>query len=185
MMNTTLTIKSGKGLSYGVVSELAAFFDVVPGHEEALREACQRFAVTVKNTDPEKFQKAGMRDVRFVMFDNDRRLILLTTFETDWEPYVDDAIIVIGPEHWRDWQQHCLGFDQYTSQPGLDVLRASLQAAQTPATAYYNVLGDYTIPQIKKALRLEQAFQQTLDDSAAVQALQHPALKLLLDQAAD
>jgi hypothetical protein len=184
-MNTTVSKKSGKGLSHGVVSELAAFFDVVPGHEEALREACERFGKVVLAADPQKLQKAGLRDVRFVMFDNDRRVQLLTTFETDWEPYVDDAIMVIGPEHWRDWQQHCVGFDKYKSEPGLATLRASLQAAQISATAYYNMLAEYTIPQIKKALRVEQAFQQALDDPAAVQALQQPALKPLLDQAAD
>jgi hypothetical protein len=47
------------------------------------------------------------------------------------------------------------------------------------------MFADYTTAQIKKALRLEQAFQQMLDDPAAVEALQHPALKPLLDQAAD
>lgn len=184
-MDTTNNKKSGKGLSSGVVSELAAFFDVIPGHEQALRAACERFAVTVSKTDPMKFQKAGMRDVRFVIFDDDRRVQMLTTFETDWEPYVDDAVMVIGPEHWRDWQQHCVGFDQFKSQPSLAVLRAQLQANQVRAAAYYNILGDYTVPQIKKALRLEKAFQQVLDDPAAAQALQHPALKSLLEQAAD
>lgn len=177
--------KSGKGLSSGVVSELAAFFEVVPGHEKAIREACERFAVTVSKTDPQKFQKAGMRDVRFVLFDDDRRVQMLTTFETDWEPYVDDAVMVIGPEHWRDWQQHCVGFDQYKSAPGLAVLRQSLQDHQVRAAAYYNILGDYTIPQIKKALQVEKALQQVLDDPAAAQALQHPALKPLLEQASD
>lgn len=184
-MDTTNNKKSGKGLSSGVVSELAAFFDVIPGHEQALREACERFAVTVSKTDPMKFQKAGMRDVRFVIFDDDRRVQMLTTFETDWEPYVDDAVMVIGPEHWRDWQQHCVGFDQFKAQPSLAVLRNQLQSAQVRAAAYYNILGDYTVPQIKKALRVEQALQQVLDDPAAVQALQHPALKPLLEQAAD
>lgn len=184
-MNTINDKKSGKGLRSGVVSELAAFFKVVPGHEKAIREACERFAVTVSKTDPLKFQKAGMRDVRFVIFDNDTRIQMLTTFETDWEPYVDDAVMVIGPEHWRDWQQHCVGFDQFKSQPSLAVLRQQLQDNQIRAAAYYNILGDYTIPQIKKALRVEKAFQQVLDDPAAAQALQHPALKPLLEQAAD
>jgi hypothetical protein len=38
---------------------------------------------------------------------------------------------------------------------------------------------------LKKAQRLQQAFQQVLDDPAAQEALQHPALKPLLEQAAD
>jgi hypothetical protein len=184
-MNTTTNQKSGKGLSSGVVSELAAFFQVKPGQEEVLRTACERFAVTVANTDSMRFQKAGMRDVRFVMFDNDQRLLLLTTFETDWVPYVDDAFMVIGLEHWRDWQQHTVESEGFKTKPSLVEMRDALQSSQIPAAAYYNVLADYTIPQIKKALRMERAFQQVLDDPAAAELLQHPTLKPLLEQAAD
>jgi hypothetical protein len=42
-----------------------------------------------------------------------------------------------------------------------------------------------TMTQIFKAQRLQEAFQQVLDDPAAEEALQHPALKPLLEQAAD
>jgi predicted type IV restriction endonuclease len=41
------------------------------------------------------------------------------------------------------------------------------------------------MPQIKKAQRLQQAFQKVLDDPDAEEALKHPALKPLLEQAAD
>ena len=64
-------------------------------------------------------------------------------------------------------------------------LKAIIQKVQTPATTYFNALSDLTIPQIRKAQRLQQAFQQVLDDPAAEKALQHPALKPLLEQAAD
>jgi hypothetical protein len=42
-----------------------------------------------------------------------------------------------------------------------------------------------TVKQVWKALALQQAFQQVLDTPGAAEALQHPALKPLLDQAAD
>ena len=50
---------------------------------------------------------------------------------------------------------------------------------------YFNALSDITIPQAKKAQRLQQAFQKVLDNPDAEKALQHPALKPLLEQAAD
>lgn len=28
------------------------------------------------------------------------------TFETEWDPYVDDAILLIGMEVFLDWLQH-------------------------------------------------------------------------------
>jgi hypothetical protein len=177
--------KSGKGQRHGVVSELAAFYHVKPGHADAMREAIKQFREAIGNIDPMALQKAGLRDHRFVMFDNDQRLVLLNTFETDWVPYADDALQVIAPEHWLSWQQHTVESDNIKGVPTLADLRQLLWDGQTGATTYWNMFADYTTAQIKKALRLEQAFQQMLDDPAAVEALQHPALKPLLDQAAD
>jgi hypothetical protein len=41
------------------------------------------------------------------------------------------------------------------------------------------------VKQIRKALRVNEAFQRVLDDPGAADALRHPALKPLLDEAAD
>ena len=56
---------------------------------------------------------------------------------------------------------------------------------QSPATGYFNNLREWTMPEIVKAQRVQAAFQRVLDDPAAEEALQHPALKPLLEQAAD
>jgi hypothetical protein len=42
-----------------------------------------------------------------------------------------------------------------------------------------------TVNEIEKALRDEKVFQRVLDDPGAAEALQHPALKPVLDLAAD
>ena len=41
--------------------------------------------------------KTGLRDVRFVIFDNGRRMLFATAFETDWNNYIDDAV----PDRWH------------------------------------------------------------------------------------
>ena len=65
------------------------------------------------------------------------------------------------------------------------IFKQILQDLQIPAVAYANSLGQYTMPQVTKAARVDQAFQQVLDDPAGAAALQaSPALKPLLDQAA-
>ena len=46
-------------------------------------------------------------------------------------------------------------------------------------------LPEPTVQQILKALAVQKAFQQVLDTPGAAEALQQPALKPLLDQAAD
>jgi hypothetical protein len=205
MTETQITVKSGKGISDGVVSELTVFFGVQPGHEEQLRAACQRFADELHAASPESHLEVGLRSWKHVIFDNGRRLMLVTSFDTDWDPYVDDAVSNIGVERWIDWMQHTVEAEELaaalggTGRPGerssaeLEQavaagsarLKQVLQAAQVPAITYFDALADLTMSEIRKAQRVEQAFQQVLDDPAAPEALQQPALAPLLEQAAD
>jgi len=63
-------------------------------------------------------------------------------------------------------------------------LKAFIGGAQQTAAAYArNYPG--TVKEIRKSQRVNTAFQQVLDHSDAAEALQHPALKPLLDEAAD
>jgi hypothetical protein len=62
-------------------------------------------------------------------------------------------------------------------------LKTFILGAQVTAAAYArNYPG--TVKEIRKAERSDKAFQQVLDDPNAAEALQHPALKPLLDEAA-
>jgi hypothetical protein len=199
------TKKSGKGNSHGVISEVSAYMTVKPGHEEEARAAAFRFGEMLRKSDWKDLQKTGLRDARLVNFDNGRRLMFASGFETEWDPYVDDAILVVGLQHFLDWLQHTVEAEELVAsvkslagdvdendpayaekvKPAGAQLKAVIQKIQTPAITYFNALSDLTLPQIKKAQRLQEAFQQVLDDPAAQEALQHPALKPLLAQAAD
>jgi hypothetical protein len=205
-MTSAVTRKSGQGLSYGMVSELATYWNVLPGHEDELRAATQRFADVLSNVPLEKNIATGLRDSRHVIFDNGTRLMWATTFESDWDPYFDD-FVQIGIEHFVDWLQHTAqgtdvnawiessgGVEAFdTARPDVEAhvqrtvggLKAIVQSVQSPATGYYNNLSTWTMTQIIKAQRLQDAFQQVLDTPGAEEALQHPALKPLLEQAAD
>src|ERR671925_293317 len=106
-MTTTLSQKSGKGTSDGVVSELTTFFTVKPGHAEELRAACERFNKLMHEPEwLQQAQKSGLREWRQVIFDNGQRLLFMTSFEADWDPYIDDAVLVIGIDHIIDWLKH-------------------------------------------------------------------------------
>jgi hypothetical protein len=204
---TELSVKSGKGIRDGVVSELAAFFRVKPGCEDQLREACLRFADSLRQVPDADVQKIGLRDSRHVIFDNGTKLLWTTTFETDWDPYLDDAMLLFGVDNFISWMRYIEEATELTAwlneAGGADALRRPveerretvaqfggglkriIQSVQVPASGYYNALADQTVPQIRKAERVEQAFQKVLDDPAAEQALGNPALKPLLDEAAD
>ncbi|MGQ0575929.1 MAG: hypothetical protein ACT4RN_17240 [Pseudonocardia sp.] len=203
-----MDVKSGKGIRDGVVSELAAFFRVKPGEEEELRAACARFADALRAVSELDNQKIGLRDSRHVIFDDGRRLMWTTTFETDWDPYLDDAMMIFGVDNFIDWMKHIEEAEvlkEWMAQAGgRDALNETrpevkaktvavysgglkkiIQSAQVPASGYFNPLGGHTMPQIRKNDRVASAFQAVLDDPAAEQALTQPALKPLLAEAAD
>ncbi|MGH3336126.1 MAG: hypothetical protein ACRDOZ_09935 [Nocardioides sp.] len=209
-MTTTTTPttdkKTGGGLSDGVVSELATFWNVLPGHEDDLRAATERFADTLRSVPRDKNLHTGLRDQRHVIFAGGTQLMWATTFENDWDPYFED-FVQIGLHHFLDWMQHTTqythvatwleesgGAEQFRlDNPDLEAqmkrsvpgLKAIVQSVRSPATGYFNNLREFTMPEIVKAQRVNEAFQQVLDDPAAEEALAHPALKPLLEEAAD
>jgi len=198
----TTNTKSGKGLIDNVSSELAAFFDVLPGHEDQLVEALQRFEKTIRDTPPAETIKTGLRSTRHVLFNDGRTLLWATTFETDWDPYLDDALLVVGPDKFIDWMQHteqgeiiidwfernggAAGFDKSRDDYDEIALKASpelrriIQSRQVPAVSYFESLSPWTMPQVIGSATLREAFDQVLEHPDAEQALQHPALAPLL-----
>jgi hypothetical protein len=196
-MTATMSKKSGKGTSHGVVSELTTYFTVKPGHEEEMRAACERFNTYLHGLDPMIAQKSGLREWRQALVENGQRLLFMTSFEADWDPYIDDAVLVIGIDHIIDWLRHTVEAETYhdellpvvaAARQGIAntaVLKKILQGVQVQASSYWDALSNQTVPEIRKAQRLQQAFQRVLDNPEAADALQHPALKPLLEQAAD
>lgn len=174
--------KSGLGQTSGIVSELTAFLTVKEGREADLRAAAQRFNAQIDQAPREALRKIGIRNMRLVIYDDGRRLLWTTSFETDWDPYIDDALMLLGITSWTDWLQYTNEFPG--TQPTNAEVKAFIQSAQTPATAFFDALGDATMPQIWKAQQLSAAFQQVLDDPLAEEVLAHPALAPLLELAA-
>jgi hypothetical protein len=177
--------KSGLGARHGVKSEATALFRVKPGHADELRAACQRFAEFLKNSPLDGLQHVGLHYSRLVLCDNDTRLIWLTAFDTDFAPYVDDSVSKMGAGTWYDWLQHTVecpeGFDRFNGPQ----VREVIQANQSTAAGYFEAFPDLTMGQIRKGQRVQAALEQVLEQPEASTLLQHPALKPLLDQAAD
>jgi len=177
--------KSGKGLSHGMVSEVSAFFKIKEGHTDAMIEACRRFNEKLRNGSPEMIQSFGLTDMRHVVFDNGTRLAWMTSFESDWKPYINDSVNTMGLETWFDWFQHCEECPDNFLDFNNDELRKFIQAAQQPAAGLFRSNADLTLAQVRKGQRLQKAFDQLLDQPDAEAALAQPVLKPLLDEAAD
>ena len=182
-MATTARGSSGPGVTVGPTSEFSLFFRVKPGAAEGLRAAL-RDLQDAPGYRPGDYGMAiaTMHEARFVLFDDDTRLAFITSFDGPWDAYMED-FFTSGPT---------LGLfdlifrhtEGYEGLPDLAAVKAFILGAEETAGAYQRNYGG-TVKEIRKALRVNQAFQRVLDDPAAGEALQHPALKPLLDEAAD
>ncbi len=177
------TVKSGRGSRHGVVSEVSAFLHVRPGETEQLRAAVARFQARLRNAPSEYMVKFGLVDMRHVIFDDGTRLCWITAFDTDWDPYIDDSITTLGIDTWVDWAQHTVEYDaeQLATLAGV---KKWIQSAQIPADGFFRAVPDLTLGEVKKDQRLRTAFEQVLDEPGALEALQQPVLKPLLNEAA-
>jgi hypothetical protein len=169
------------GILVGSTSEFTLFFHVRPGHEAALREAI----TTLQNSPgyrPGDYDLpiATIHEARFVLFDHDTRMLFATSFDGPWDAYMED--FASKPLQLFDGIfRHVEG---YGGLPDLAAVMDFVLSAQVTATAYARNYGG-TVKEIRKARRVNSAFQQVLDDPAALEPLQHPALGALLEEAAD
>lgn len=179
MTQSTQTIRPG--VRVGSVSEFTLFFHVLPGHGEALRDA-----VTELQNSPGyrpgdyEVPIASIHEARFVMFDGDTRLLFATSFDGSWDAYMED--FASTPLHLFDGIfRHVEG---YGGLPDLAAVKDFILAAQVTAAGYArNYPG--TVKELRRANKVMGAFDAVLDDAGAEHALTQPALKPLLDVAAD
>ena len=207
-MTTAVNKKSGKGSNDGMISELTTFWDILPGdgHADGARAAGQAMVDAIHGLDPVTSASTGLRDARLAVSNDGRTLLFATAFETEWDHYIDDAILVVGVGVFLAWMQHTVqgqevvawakesGAEKFAQgdpeweasmRKATSRLKAVLQSCQSPATGYFNSLSNQTLSENDRAQRVNRAFEQVLDDPAAAEALQQPALKPLLELAAD
>ena len=171
------------GLSVGPTSEFSLFFRVKDGHAPSLRAALLSLQDT-PGYRPGDYNVAiqTIHEARFVLFDDDTRLAFITSFDGPWDAYMED-FFTSGPTLalFDVIFSHVEGYD---GLPDVAAVRAFVLGAEQTAAAYARNYGG-TVKEIRKAQRVNAAFQQVLDHPEAAEILQHPAMQPLLDEAAD
>ena len=182
-MAGSVSESSHPGLSVGPTSEFSLFFHVKPGEGSSLRSAL----LDLQNTPGYRPGDYGMaiqtiHEARFVLFDEDTRLAFITSFDGPWDAYMED-FFTSGPTL-ALFDVIFRHVDGYGGLPDLAAVKAFVLDAEQTAAAYARNYGG-TVKEIRKAQRVNAAFQQTLDHPAAAELLEHPAMQPLLDEAGD
>jgi len=93
------------GARLGKVSELTIIVPLLPGGAKRLRTFLQLLGGNLNKGD----KVGSLHDMRFVFLDNDTRMLFATSFDGDWDAYIDDFVAQI-PDYldlidsaWEGW----------------------------------------------------------------------------------
>ncbi|MCZ4121298.1 hypothetical protein [Streptomyces sp. H39-S7] len=167
------------GIMLGSTSEFSLFFAIRDGHLDELREALTRLAEAPGyRPGDHNLPIATIHEARFVIFDDDTRLLFATSFDGPWDAYIDD----FASKPLALFDSIFKHLEGYRGASDAAELKEFIEGHQVTATAYARNYGG-TVKEIRRAGRVDAAFQRVLDDPAAEQALQDPALNPLLGEA--
>jgi hypothetical protein len=167
------------GLKAGVITEFTVYTNVKPGHEKAVRETIERTTHDPRRAEAVK-EIGTLHEARFVLFDDDTRLMFCSSFDGSWDKYIDDFATTYIAKVFDTVFSHCEGYPGLTDPSIKDWFMKNAREAVAFICAY----PDASVKEIWNALAVQKAFQEVLDNPAAEQALKAPVLKPLLEQAA-
>lgn len=177
--------KERKGLKVGVTGEWTVIAKVKPGHEKAIREVAESLAAKGAEQEDRILSIGTVHDYRSVLFDNDRWAMFMSNFDGDWDQYINDFFSKGAREVFDGAFSHCEGYPDISAS---DDAKKDWYQAHTHESANYKRAYPGSVKEIWRALEVQKAFQEVLDDPASAKALvavaSTPALKRLLDQAA-
>jgi len=146
------------GKQSGNVSELTAIAPLKPGGAERLRRI---FELTNGNMDGAQ-RVSTLHDMRFVFFDDDTRILFATTYDGDWDTYINDFATKI-PELMD------LLFANIEGWPGIasPQVKDFIAGHQIDAAGWFVANPQVTVVDVRRYQRMDKALSAFLDEMAA------------------
>ena len=141
------------GSRQGRVSEFTILLPLVEGGAERLRGLLQ---LSDGNFDADRV--ATLHDMRFVFLDNDTKLLFATSYDGEWDPYIEDFATNIPNE--LDMRFcNCVGW------PGIHSpsVKDWIVKHQIAADSWYVANPDLTVVETKRLKRVGHALDEFLD----------------------
>jgi hypothetical protein len=157
MSNAADTKKSSRpGLNVGRSHEFTLLLPLKPGGAERMRK---KMSDTIRSQDQRPADRIGtLHDMRFVIFDNDTRLLFASTYDGDWDPYINDFATIIPDDIDYD-------FSEVEGYPGIHSpdIKDFIVKHQVTATYFYSAYPDATVRDVWKALKIKGGLDTVLD----------------------
>jgi hypothetical protein len=148
--------KDRPGLKSGRSNEFTLILPLKPGGAERMRKKFE----AVKDQEQSNADRIGtLHDMRFVIFDNDTRLLFASTFDGDWDAYIND-FATITPDQ-IDFQ-----FGEVEGYPGVRSpdIKDFVVKHQVPAISFYSAYPNASVRDVWKALKIEGGLNTVLDE---------------------
>jgi hypothetical protein len=146
------------GLKSGRSNEFTLILPLKPGGAERMRKKFE----AVKDQEQSNADRIGtLHDMRFVIFDNDTRLLFASTFDGDWDVYINDFATIIP-------DQIDFDFEEVEGYPGIHSpnIKDFIVKHQVSATSFYSAYPNATVRDVWKALKIKDALNNLLDEAA-------------------
>lgn len=142
------------GLRDGQVSELTVIVPLKEGGAAKLRAVFASLGGRFSDTD----KVGSVHDMRFVFFENDTKLLFASTYDGDWETYINDFATLI-PDALD------LVFAQAEGWPGIrsPQVKDYIAKYQITASAWYVAFPEATVPTIRRGQKIAAAVDGLLD----------------------
>ena len=157
---TKTMVKSRPGAKTGQSNEFTLISKLKPGGAERMRQllADGFTGERQKNTD----RIATVHDLRFVIFDNDTRIMFASTFDGGWDQYIDDFGTILPDEI-------DLLFHEFEGYPGINSpdIRDWIVKQQVTAVGFYSAYPEAAVRDVWKALKSKKALDALLDTASS------------------
>jgi hypothetical protein len=148
------------GARQGKVSELTVLAPLRPGGAKRMRAFFETLHGNVGN---EAVERVGtVHDMRWVFLDNDTKLLFASTYDGDWDPYIDDFATKI-PDILD------LQFGEIDGWPGVrsPAVKDFIVKYQVSAYFWYVANPNLTVVETRRLERNSKAFDEFLDKVGA------------------
>ena len=142
------------GARQGKVSELTVFLPFVNGGANRLRGLLQLMEGNFRAADA----VGTVHDMRFVFLDNDTKLLFATSYDGEWDAYIDDFVSQI-PDYLDIIDSAWDGWPGIRSPGAKDYLAKH----QITAEGWYVAHPDLTVAEIHRLKRIGKAVDEFLD----------------------
>ena len=138
---------------------------VKPGRGPNIRaKAAERAKISWEETD-KLLRPLTIHYARWILFDNDTRFIYYASFDTELDKYLDDAARIFAESGIAGFFPDLEGFpDDPASASDPEAYRKFLADNRVESFFQFEGYPGVTVEEIKKALRVRNAFSKMLDE---------------------